>query len=49
MNNNTKRYIYNSKNYGVPQNRERVYIVGYLRGKRAEEVLPVVRKKHGNS
>lgn len=36
--------VYNSKNYGVPQNRERVYIVGYLRGKRAEEVLPVARK-----
>lgn len=36
--------VYNSKDYGVPQNRERVYIVGCLRGKRAGEVLPVARK-----
>lgn len=36
--------VYNSKDYGVPQNRERVYIVGCLRGKRDGEVLPVARK-----
>lgn len=31
--------VYNSKNYGVPQNRERVYIKGYLRGQCGGEVL----------
>ena len=36
--------VYNSKDYGVPQNRERVYIVGCLRGKRDGEVLPIARK-----
>lgn len=36
--------VYNSKDYGVPQNRERVYIAGYLgrRGERA--LLPTARK-----
>ncbi len=29
----------NSKNFGVPQSRKRVYIVGYLRGKCSGEVL----------
>lgn len=31
--------ILNCKNFGVPQSRNRVYIVGYLRGKCAGEVL----------
>ena len=31
--------IFNSKNYGVPQNRERIYIKGYLRGKCGGEIL----------
>ena len=31
--------ILNSKNHGVPQNRERVYIKGYLRGECGGEVL----------
>lgn len=31
--------IYNSKDYGVPQNRERIFIKGYLRGKCRQEVL----------
>jgi len=33
--------ILNSRNYGVPQNRERVYIVGHLRGRSRPEVFPV--------
>ena len=33
--------VCNSKNYGVPQNRERVYIVGHLRGRSRPEVFPV--------
>lgn len=31
--------VRNSKNYGVPQNRERVFIKGYLRGRGRSEVL----------
>lgn len=36
--------VYNSKSYGVPQNRERVYIVGHLRDGSATELLPVARE-----
>jgi DNA (cytosine-5)-methyltransferase 1 len=32
--------VLNSKNHGVPQNRERVFIVGHLRGTRRPEVFP---------
>ena len=31
--------VLNSKNFGVPQSRKRVYIIGYLRGQCAGEVL----------
>lgn len=33
--------VCNSKDFGVPQNRERVYIVGYLRERCAGGILPV--------
>jgi DNA (cytosine-5)-methyltransferase 1 len=33
--------VLNSKNFGVPQNRERVFIVGHLRGERRPEVFPI--------
>jgi len=33
--------IHNSKNYGVPQNRERVYLIGNLRGERRPQVFPL--------
>ena len=31
----------NSKNFGVPQNRERVFIIGHLRGQRTRNVFPI--------
>lgn len=33
--------VLNSKNFGVPQNRERVYIVGHLRGGSRPEIFPI--------
>nr|DAR91844.1 MAG TPA: Cytosine specific methyltransferase [Caudoviricetes sp.] len=36
--------VYNSKDYGVPQNRERVYIVGYYGDRGTRELLPVKRE-----
>ena len=35
--------IYNSKDYGVPQNRERIFIKGYFRGECGPEVLSQTR------
>ena len=35
--------VLNSKNHGVPQNRERVYIVGHLRGTPRPEVFPILK------
>lgn len=37
--------VLNSKNYGVPQNRERVFIVGHIRGTSRPEVF-LVKGKH---
>lgn len=36
--------VYNSKDYGVPQNRERVYIAGHLGKTGGRELLPKARK-----
>lgn len=33
--------IFNSKDYGVPQNRERVYTIGHLRTKGPTKILPI--------
>ena len=39
--------LLNSKNFGVPQNRERVFIIGHLRGERGREVFPINRENSG--
>lgn len=36
---NAQWQVYNSKNYGLPQNRERIYIKGYLRGECSGELF----------
>ena len=36
--------VLNSKNFGVPQNRERVFIVGHFRGQRSRNVFPIFGK-----
>ncbi len=38
----------NSKNFGVPQNRERVFIVGHLRGQPRPKVFPIEGSGEGN-
>lgn len=36
--------VFNSKDYGVPQNRERIYTIGHLRRKGRLQVLPISRE-----
>ena len=40
--------VLNSKDHGVPQNRERVFIVGHLRGTPRPKVFPVKTNDEGN-
>ena len=41
--------VLNSKNFGVPQNRERVFVVGHLRGTSSPEVFPIRESSAGNT
>lgn len=41
--------VLNSKDFYVPQNRERVFIVGYLRGSSAAKVFPIERTDGENN
>ena len=41
--------VLNSKDFGVPQNRERCFIVGHLRGRSSSKVFPVERADGENS
>lgn len=41
--------VLNSKNHGVPQNRERVYIVGHLRGTTRPKVFPFIGSNEKDS
>ncbi len=40
--------VLNSKNFGVPQNRERVFIIGHLRGTSRPEVFPIGETNQGS-
>ena len=40
--------VLNSKNHGVPQNRERVFIIGHLRGTSRPEVFPFTESSESN-
>lgn len=41
--------VLNSKDFGVPQNRERCFIIGHLRGRSAAEIFPIKGADRENS
>lgn len=40
--------VLNSKYYGVPQNRERVFIIGYLRSESRQKIFPISKVSKSN-
>ena len=46
---NAEWQVVNSKDFRVPQNRKRVFIIGHLRGKRTGKILPVTGAGGENS
>lgn len=45
----TERQTLNSKNHGVPQNRERIFIIGHLRGTPRPKVFPFTGESQENT
>lgn len=41
--------VLNSKDFGIPQNRERVFIIGHFRGQRGRKVFPIGGKDEKSS